>query len=390
MTYSNLSVFGDYLLDSMYLRRPMFLDPCPPRPWNLLHDLLMNPTSAGFYGGYRPSTSRSDDESLQEIYPQRPQHNYETPGSESSIDRGSSRDNTYGSLREIYPRRPRQEYGMPGSGFPSRPVSIVPEPSTAPGYKSSDSSDSSDFALRPVSPELSPLVDVSRPAVRSANSQRTQAMSQSPRYSQPSRHSTPGPSRSGMGDRIPVPMSTPTATYFPPNASAPSRMQAVSPLNPGMPSNPDSYGGSYRSREASSSSSRYLGQDNTYSRHQSTFRNVPEIPLVDPRRIMDIRAPASGFPQVPSAAPNWASPVLLPETGEPHDGPSEFKRFVCDICSKSFSQKVNMQTHRHTHTGETPHRCKYNCGESFGDPAKRTRHYKDPQSSCFQRRHGRE
>ncbi|KAJ7275398.1 hypothetical protein B0H12DRAFT_1066263 [Mycena haematopus] len=383
----------------------------------------MNPKSA-FRGGHHPSTSKHNDtdESLQEIYPQRRRHEYETTGSGSSIKRVSGSDNTHGSLREIYPQRPRHEYETSGSGssiprvyrhgmaheyfqeghphlprtehriphseFSLRPGFVVPEPSpTAPEYRSSDSSDS-DFVLRPVSPEPSPAADASRPTARSTT--------------------MPGVPPS-------FPVNAPTAAYFSPNAGPSSRMQNVPPLNPDMSSSSsDSEDEDHSSRDASSSSSRYFGRDDQYTRNRNTFHTLPprepsvEIP------ILDIRAPAlsasSGFPQMPSAArsQSWAAPAVLPESGEPRhvqDAHLGFKRFVCDICYKTFAQvaillffnlilitstfhdqKVNMQTHRHTHTGETPHHCRYNCGESFGDPAKRTRHYKDTQSNCYQNR----
>ncbi|KAF8213444.1 hypothetical protein K438DRAFT_1094504 [Mycena galopus ATCC 62051] len=103
---------------------------------------------------------------------------------------------------------------------------------------------------------------------------------------------------------------------------------------------------------------------------------------------------SSNLPQMPPAPPNqnWAALSVHPESGEPRDqyDVQGFKRFICDICSKAFAQKSNMHTHRHTHTGETPHECKYRCGEYFGDPAKRTRHYNDPQSYCFQSRKAKE
>ncbi|KIM53807.1 hypothetical protein SCLCIDRAFT_410861 [Scleroderma citrinum Foug A] len=51
-----------------------------------------------------------------------------------------------------------------------------------------------------------------------------------------------------------------------------------------------------------------------------------------------------------------------------------FKPFVCEVCKKGFPQKTSLDTHMHGHTGSTPHACRYQCGMSFKDPARRHRH----------------
>ncbi|KAI6164852.1 hypothetical protein EDD17DRAFT_1558363 [Pisolithus thermaeus] len=51
-----------------------------------------------------------------------------------------------------------------------------------------------------------------------------------------------------------------------------------------------------------------------------------------------------------------------------------FKPFVCEVCKKGFPQKTSLDTHMHGHTGSTPHACRYECGMSFKDPARRHRH----------------
>ncbi|KAI6047195.1 hypothetical protein EDC04DRAFT_2622146 [Pisolithus marmoratus] len=51
-----------------------------------------------------------------------------------------------------------------------------------------------------------------------------------------------------------------------------------------------------------------------------------------------------------------------------------FKPFVCEVCKKGFPQKTSLDTHMHGHTGSTPHACRYDCGMSFKDPARRHRH----------------
>ncbi|KAF7352799.1 Zinc finger protein GLIS2 [Mycena venus] len=53
----------------------------------------------------------------------------------------------------------------------------------------------------------------------------------------------------------------------------------------------------------------------------------------------------------------------------------KFRPFVCDICSKAFPQKTSLEIHRHGHTGDKPHVCKYDCGKTFKDPARRHRHH---------------
>ncbi|KAJ7840640.1 hypothetical protein B0H13DRAFT_1649561 [Mycena leptocephala] len=53
----------------------------------------------------------------------------------------------------------------------------------------------------------------------------------------------------------------------------------------------------------------------------------------------------------------------------------QLKPFICDICSKPFSQKTPLDIHRNGHTGDTPHQCLYSCGQFFKDPARRHRHH---------------
>lgn len=38
------------------------------------------------------------------------------------------------------------------------------------------------------------------------------------------------------------------------------------------------------------------------------------------------------------------------------------RRFMCDVCGKTFTQKVNMQQHVKHHTGERPFACE-KCGK---------------------------
>lgn len=38
------------------------------------------------------------------------------------------------------------------------------------------------------------------------------------------------------------------------------------------------------------------------------------------------------------------------------------RRFMCDICGKTFTQKVNMQQHVKQHTGDKPYGCD-KCGK---------------------------
>lgn len=39
------------------------------------------------------------------------------------------------------------------------------------------------------------------------------------------------------------------------------------------------------------------------------------------------------------------------------------RRFMCDVCGKTFTQKVNMQQHVKQHTGDKPHTCD-KCGKT--------------------------
>ncbi|EGN93052.1 hypothetical protein SERLA73DRAFT_190204 [Serpula lacrymans var. lacrymans S7.3] len=52
----------------------------------------------------------------------------------------------------------------------------------------------------------------------------------------------------------------------------------------------------------------------------------------------------------------------------------KYKPYVCSVCAKGFPQKTSLDTHMHGHTGSTPHECRYGCGMSFKDPARRHRH----------------
>ncbi|KII94678.1 hypothetical protein PLICRDRAFT_47704 [Plicaturopsis crispa FD-325 SS-3] len=52
----------------------------------------------------------------------------------------------------------------------------------------------------------------------------------------------------------------------------------------------------------------------------------------------------------------------------------KIKPYKCETCGKSFPQKTSLTTHMSGHTGSTPHACRYDCGLSFKDPARRHRH----------------
>ncbi|KDQ64490.1 hypothetical protein JAAARDRAFT_28120 [Jaapia argillacea MUCL 33604] len=52
----------------------------------------------------------------------------------------------------------------------------------------------------------------------------------------------------------------------------------------------------------------------------------------------------------------------------------KIKRWKCEFCGKAFPQKGSLDNHKHTHTGAKPHECRFGCGESFNDPARRHRH----------------
>ncbi|TFK55693.1 hypothetical protein OE88DRAFT_649357 [Heliocybe sulcata] len=52
----------------------------------------------------------------------------------------------------------------------------------------------------------------------------------------------------------------------------------------------------------------------------------------------------------------------------------KIKKWKCEYCGKAFPQKGSLDNHRHTHTGAKPHACRFGCGESFNDPARRHRH----------------
>ncbi|KAJ7047385.1 hypothetical protein C8F04DRAFT_1058627 [Mycena alexandri] len=55
----------------------------------------------------------------------------------------------------------------------------------------------------------------------------------------------------------------------------------------------------------------------------------------------------------------------------------KMKPYVCDICQKGFPQKTGLEIHHNGHTGDKPHKCNYNCGKTFKDPARRHRHHVD-------------
>ncbi|KAJ7781252.1 hypothetical protein B0H16DRAFT_1497640 [Mycena metata] len=53
----------------------------------------------------------------------------------------------------------------------------------------------------------------------------------------------------------------------------------------------------------------------------------------------------------------------------------KLKPYVCNICQKGFPQKTGLEIHHNGHTGDQPHKCNYDCGKTFKDPARRHRHH---------------
>ncbi|KAF7355306.1 Zinc finger protein GLIS2 [Mycena sanguinolenta] len=53
----------------------------------------------------------------------------------------------------------------------------------------------------------------------------------------------------------------------------------------------------------------------------------------------------------------------------------QIKLFGCGICDKTFAQKIAMQVHQATHTGDKPWACEKGCDLAFSDPARRHKHY---------------
>ena len=49
----------------------------------------------------------------------------------------------------------------------------------------------------------------------------------------------------------------------------------------------------------------------------------------------------------------------------------------CEVCKKGFPDASKLKSHIIVHhTQETPHPCRYQCGEAFNDIRKRARHEK--------------
>ncbi|KLO07538.1 hypothetical protein SCHPADRAFT_945187 [Schizopora paradoxa] len=52
----------------------------------------------------------------------------------------------------------------------------------------------------------------------------------------------------------------------------------------------------------------------------------------------------------------------------------QFKDHKCEYCGKAFPQRVSLMIHVNRHTGEKPHKCRYDCDKTFSDPARRHKH----------------
>ncbi|XP_038052588.1 zinc finger protein 239-like [Patiria miniata] len=55
------------------------------------------------------------------------------------------------------------------------------------------------------------------------------------------------------------------------------------------------------------------------------------------------------------------------------DKPSQYKKYICDICGKGFSRSNTLVTHKRIHTGDKPFTCEL-CGRAFRQPGNLTRH----------------
>ncbi|TDL29880.1 hypothetical protein BD410DRAFT_834117 [Rickenella mellea] len=57
----------------------------------------------------------------------------------------------------------------------------------------------------------------------------------------------------------------------------------------------------------------------------------------------------------------------------------QIKDHICPVpsCGKAFPQRNSLQIHLNRHTGNKPHACRYDCGMSFNDPARRHKHMVD-------------
>lgn len=55
----------------------------------------------------------------------------------------------------------------------------------------------------------------------------------------------------------------------------------------------------------------------------------------------------------------------------------------CSICSKKFSQKIHLQHHINTHTGQKPYKCK-NCPKTFASPTQAYNHNRIHQEKTYQ------